>query len=139
MKTDLAKILTVSGTHGLYEFVAQTSAGGAIAESLATRSRTAFGRNSRISSLAEKAIYTTEGEMKLDEVFTALHGVLGESPAPSSKDSKDAILSLFQRAIPNYDSDRFYISHMKKVVDWYNELSQFASLDFVCDSDSEED
>jgi len=137
MKTDLAKILTVAGSHGLYEYIAPTAAGGAIAEALCDRKRTAFGRNSRISTLADIAIYTSEGEMKLDEVFTAMLKTLGEKPAPSSKDSKEDIVALFEKAIPNYDSDRFYVSHMKKVVDWYNELARFASLDFLSDAERE--
>ena len=29
-----------------------------------------------------------------------------------------------------YDADRFYVSHMKKIIDWYNDLIRFASLDF---------
>lgn len=137
MKTDLARILSVSGSHGLFEYVAQTANGGAIAESLADRKRTAFGRNSRISSLADIAIYTSEGEMRLNEVFDALHKVLGDKPAPTSKDPQASIVALFEEAIPNYDSDRFYVSHMKKVVDWYNELAQYASLDFLTDEERE--
>ena len=37
----------------------------------------------------------------------------------------------FAKAVPNYDEDRFYVSHMKKVVEWYNELKKYASLDFA--------
>ena len=137
MKTDLAKILSVSGSHGLFEYLAQTANGGAIAESLAGRKRTAFGRTSRISTLADIAIYTSEGEMRLNEVFDALHKVLGDKLAPTSKDPQASIVELFKQAIPNYDADRFYVSHMKKVVDWYNELAQFASLDFLTDEERE--
>lgn len=137
MKTDLAKILSVSGSHGLFEYLAQTANGGAIAESLAERKRTAFGRTSRISTLADIAIYTSEGEMRLNEVFDALHKVLGDKLAPTSKDPQASIVELFKQAIPNYDADRFYVSHMKKVVDWYNELAQFASLDFLTDEERE--
>ena len=137
MKTDLAKILTVSGYHGLFEYLAQTAGGGAIAESLSDGKRMAFGRNSRISTLADIAIYTSEGEMRLDAVFTALRAVLGEQAAPSGKAPADEIKALFDKAIPNYDADRFYVSHMKKVVDWYNEIAQYKNFDFVTDEERE--
>jgi len=137
MKTDLAKILTVSGSHGLYEYLAPTAAGGAIAEALTDRKRVAFSHGSRISTLADIAIYTSEGEMRLDAVFTALHEALGDKPAPSSKDPQASLVALFRKAIPNYDEDRFYVSHMKKVVDWYNELASHASLEFVTDEERE--
>lgn len=129
MKTDLARILSVSGQHGLFNYIAQAR-NGAIVEALGDKRRTCFNMKSRITTLADISIYTSEGEMKLQEVFQKLHEALGEADAPTSKASSDELKALFLKAIPNYDGDRFYVSHMKKVVDWYNELKNFASLDF---------
>ncbi|MCR5841684.1 MAG: DUF5606 domain-containing protein [Bacteroidales bacterium] len=130
MQTDLARILSVSGQHGLFQYIAQAR-NGAIGESLSTKQRKVFSANNRISTLADIAIYTSEGEMKLDEVFLALKGVLGDADAPSSKASEEELVALFQKAIPNYDPDRFYVSHMRKVVDWYDQIAKYASFDFV--------
>ena len=130
MKTDLSKILTVAGHHGLFEYVAQAR-NGIIAESLATRKRTALDAHSRVNTLADISIFTSEGELKLKEVFLALKEALGDAEAPTSKSSPEALKALFAQAVPDYDEDRFYVSHMKKVIDWYNELVQYASLDFV--------
>lgn len=129
MKTDLARILSVSGQHGLFNYIAQAR-NGAIVEALSDKRRTCFDMKSRITTLADISIYTSEGEMKLQEVFQKLHEALGEADAPTSKASADELKALFLKAIPNYDGDRFYVSHMKKVVDWYNELKNSASLDF---------
>lgn len=129
MKTNLAKIITVSGQHGLYEYVAQAR-NGIIAETLAEKKRVSFDGHSRVNTLADIAIYTSKGEMKLQEVFLALKEALGDAAAPTSKSSSDELKSLFKKAIPEYDEDRFYVSHMKKVIDWYNEIVSFASLDF---------
>ena len=130
MQTDLARILSVSGQHGLYQYVAQ-SRNGAIAESLETKQRKAFTASSRISSLADIAIYTSEGELKLDQVFLAIKDALGDAEAPSAKASEKELVALFSKAIPNYDADRFYVSHMRKVIDWYSQIVKYASLDFV--------
>ena len=130
MQTDLARLLSISGQHGLFRYIAQAR-GGAIGESLETKQRKVFPATSRISTLADIAIYTSEGEMKLDEVFLALKGVLGDAEAPSSKAPEQELVALFSKAIPNYDADRFYVSHMRKVVDWYDQLVKYASLDFV--------
>lgn len=130
MKTDLARILSVSGHHGLYLYLAQARTG-AIAEALSDKKRTCFDIKTRITTLADIAIYTSEGEMKLKEVFLKLHEVLGDADAPSPKASSEELKLLFLKAIPDYDSDRFYVSHMKKVVEWYNELKNYASLDFA--------
>ena len=134
MKTDLARILSVSGQHGLFLYIA-AARNGAIAENLETKKRVAFDMKSRITTLADIAIYTSEGELRLQDVFSKLHEVLGEENAPTSKASADELKALFEKAIPNYDPDRFYVSHMKKVVDWYNDLKNNASLDFMTDED----
>lgn len=137
MQTDLRKILAVSGHHGLYSYVAQ-SRNGVIAECLADKKRTVFGGSSRITTLADIAIYTSEGELKLAEVFAAIKNALGDGAASlSSKASDTDIKALFAKAVPNYDADRFYLSHMKKILDWYGDLVNYASLDFVKEEDDE--
>ena len=115
MKTDLSKILSISGQHGLYRYLAQAR-GGAIVESLSDGKRTVAGANNRITTLADISIYKE---------------VLGDAAAPSPKADAEELKSLFKKALPDYDGDRFYVSHMKKVVEWYNELREKASLDFV--------
>ena len=134
MKTDLTRILTVSGQSGLYLYLAQARSG-AVVESLTDRKRTAFGMSNRITTLADISIYTDAEEMKLQEVFGKLHEVLGDQDAPGSKAPAEDIRALFEKAVPNYDGDRFYVSHMKKVVDWYNCLKNYASLDFMTDEE----
>ena len=137
MKTDLAKILSVSGQHGLYRYLAQARSG-AIAESLSEGKRTVFDAHSKISTLADIAIFTSEGEVRLAEVFTAMKKTADEGTSvPSSKASSDEIKAFFAKAVPEYDEDRFYVSHMKKVLDWYGELEKYASFDFVTDEERE--
>lgn len=136
MKTDLAKILAVSGRHGLYLYIAQAR-NGAIAEALSDKKRTAFDGKSRITTLEDIAIFTSEGELKLAQVFIAISKVGGT--VPTSKSSDKEITDFFTKAVPNYDADRFYLSHMKKILDWYGELVQYASLDFVTDEDREKE
>ena len=130
MKTDLTKILSISGQPGLYLYIAQARSG-AIVGSLSDKKRSCFGLTSKMTTLADISIYTTEGEMKLSEVFLKLKDVLGGAEAPASKASSDELKALFAKAVPDYDGERFYVSHMKKVVDWYNCLLKYASLDFV--------
>ena len=65
------------------------------------------------------------------EVFLKMKEVLGDADAPGSKSSPEELKEFFGKALPDYDRNRFYVSHMKKVVDWYNALKKYASLDFV--------
>ena len=136
MKTDLSKILAVSGQSGLYLYISSTRTG-AVVEALVDKKRSAVSASSRITSLADISIYTDEEEVKLQQVLLNMKEVLGEADAPSAKSKPEELKALFEKALPTYDRDRFYVSHMKKVVEWYNALKNYASLDFV-DLDAEE-
>ena len=137
MKTDLSKILAISGQSGLYLYISQAR-NGAIVEALADKKRSSVSLTSKITSLADISIYTDDEEVKLQDVFLSMKEVLGDADAPSSKSSADDLKAFFEKALPAYDRDRFYVSHMKKVVDWYNNLKKYASLDFVNLEESEE-
>lgn len=129
MKTDLSKILTISGQSGLFNYLSQARSG-VIVESLADRKRSCFGMNSKVTTLEDISIYTEDEEVRLREVFGKMKEVLGEEDAPSAKSSDQELKSFFGKALPDYDRDRFHVSHMKKVVTWYNILKKYASLDF---------
>ena len=138
MKTDLSKILAVSGQSGLFLYISHAR-NGAIVEALADKKRTSVSMTSKLTSLADISIYTDDEEVKLQQVFLNMKEVLGDADAPSSKSGAEDLKALFEKALPTYDRDRFYVSHMKKVVDWYNNLKKHASLDFVnLEEESEE-
>ena len=130
MKTDLTRILSISGQSGLYHYVSQAR-NGVVVEALADKKRSSFGMSTKITSLADISIYTDDEEVKLQEVFLNMKEVLGDADAPSAKSSADELKALFEKALPAYDRDRFYVSHMKKVVEWYNALKKYASFDFT--------
>ncbi|MBO7509889.1 MAG: DUF5606 domain-containing protein [Bacteroidales bacterium] len=130
MKTDLTKTLAVSGQSGLYTYLAQ-SRGGVIIESLVDKKRMSVTMHTRLTALADVSIYTDDGEMKLKDVFLALQKAQGDAQVPTSKSDSATIQAFFAQAVPGYDRDRFYLSHMKKVLDWYHCLVKYASLDFV--------
>ncbi|MBR5810445.1 MAG: DUF5606 domain-containing protein [Bacteroidales bacterium] len=139
MKTDLSRILAISGQSGLYLYISQAR-NGAIVEALSDKKRSSVGITSKLTSLADISIYTDDEEVKLQDVFLKMKDVLGEADAPSAKSEPAALKALFEKALPDYDRDRFYVSHMKKVVEWYNALKNYASLDFVdLDAEAEEE
>ena len=137
MKTDLSKILSISGQGGLFLYVSHAR-NGVIVESLADKKRSAVSASGKVTSLADISIYTDDEEVKLQQVLLNMKEVLGDSDAPSAKSAPEELKALFEKALPDYDRDRFYVSHMKKVVEWYNILKNHASLDFE-DLDAQEE
>ena len=73
------------------------------------------------------------------EVLLKMKEVLKDAEAPAPKAPEADFKALFEKALPDYDRDRFYVSHMKKVVEWYNELKEYASLDFVDPEEEKEE
>lgn len=121
--------MSISGQPGLFSYLTQANAG-VVVESLATKKRTVCGMNMRISSLSDISVFTDEGEVSLETMFEKMREKLGEEPAPSPKSSPEELKKFFANVLPDYDRDRFYASHMKKIAEWYNTLKEFASLDF---------
>lgn len=130
MKTDLTKTLAISGQSGLYTYLAQAR-NGAIVQSLVDGKKSSFPASSKMTALEDISIYTEDEEVKLKDVFLRMHEYLKDEDAPSAKSSADVLKALFEQVLPEYDRERFYVSHMKKVVEWYNLLKKYASLDFV--------
>lgn len=130
-KTDLSKILSIGGEQGLFLYVSQGKAG-VIAESLITKKRNSYGLQSKVTALSDVSIYTQqEDEISLREVFMKMKDALGENPAPDQKSDSKILIKFFEGVLPDYNRDKFYVSHMKKVVYWYNILKEYASIDFV--------
>ena len=61
MKTDLSKILAISGQSGLYLYISQAR-NGAIVEALSDKKRSSVSLSSKITSLADISIYTDDEE-----------------------------------------------------------------------------
>ena len=133
-KTDLKKIVSVSGEHGLFRYLAHGKAG-MIVEALESGKRTTLGAHARVSALGDISIFTLEDELPLKEVFRKMAAELAGGEAPSQKSDPSVIRAFFDKVVPDYDGDRFYVSHMKKILEWYNCLRQFASLDFEDDEE----
>ena len=92
-----------------------------------------------MSSLADISIFTDEADVTLRDVLTTMAAKLGQGPAMSPKSDPKAIKAFFAEVIPNYDADRFYVSHMKKILDWYEALRNYATLEFVEDEEEAEE
>ena len=130
MALDLKKVLSISGQPGLFEYIAPSRTG-FIVESMSTKHRSAVPTTAKVTTLADVSIYTEDGEATLRTVLEAMRDKLEGKAAPGSKSDPEQIKKFFAEVLPGYDRDRFYVSHMKKVLDWYNNLVQFGSLEFI--------
>lgn len=130
-------ILAISGEPGLYHYIAG-SRNGVIAESLVDGKRKNFsGTHSRVSSLAEISIFTEDDDVALAEVLTSLYAHTKGEQTVSHKASEVELRSLFDEVLPNYDRERFHLSDMRKLVQWFNILVKAGMTDFSLEEPEE--
>ena len=137
----LKKILSISGKPGLYKLVS-TSKTITLVESLIDKKRIPTYSQEKIVSLGEIAIYTTEDEIPLKEVFTKIkEKENGEKIADENKSNNNKLFSYFETILPTYDKEKVYASDIKKIVNWYNLLIE-NNIDFEAEEpllDSDDD
>jgi len=114
------RIISVAGKPGLYKLLTSTK-GGVIAESLIDKKRTMVPFTG-ISALDEIAIYTYSEEIPLWKVFDSIAEKLEMKEAISHKSPAHELNTFFREILPEYDEERVYPSHIKKVIQWYNIL-----------------
>ena len=80
--------------------------------------------------MEEISIYTSDADIPLRVVFRKIQETYSDKPAPDAKSPDKDLIAFFNEVIPDYDEERFYISHMRKVVSWYNILLLNGITDF---------
>ncbi len=132
---DLKGILAISGYGGLFKLVKQTKTG-FIVESLSDGKRMQAFASSKISTLTDIAIYTESGETPLKELFrTIFEKKNQEKLSLSNKSSAEDLKNFLAEVLPDYDTERVYVSDMKKIVAWYNILVDNNLIDLENDEE----
>lgn len=134
---ELKDILAISGQPGLYRYIAP-STNGVIVESLSDKKRMNASGSSKISSLAEIAMYTDSEEVPLWQVFESLYKHTTGKPTISHKSDPAQLKKLFAEVLPDYDRERVHVSDIKKLVAWYNILVEAGMTDFKVEEPSDE-
>ncbi|MDR1197779.1 MAG: DUF5606 domain-containing protein [Prevotellaceae bacterium] len=137
-KTDLKKILSVSGYSSLFAFVGKTK-NGIVVENINDKKRTAFGESAKVSALSDISVFTNTEELHLIEVIEKIKEKENGNAISieAKKADPETVKKYFEELLPDYDRDRLYVSHMKKIMDWYNQLQNNDMLDFEKDDNAE--
>ena len=120
----LKEILSISGKPGLQKLISNSS-NAIIVESLIDGKRF--------------PAYSNEAEdMPLKEVFKRISAKENGKSALSHKEPTEKILAYFEEIVPEYDKERVYVSDMKKIIQWYNLLTEKGMLDLDEEAKEEE-
>lgn len=117
-------IIAISGMSGLYKTEAQ-KVNGVIVTSL-TEGWTRFvsNRQNLFSPLENVSIYTTGDTIDLSEVLIEVYNQQSTNPPVDLKAGDEDIRKWFFKIVPDHDTEKVYISDIKKLIKWYGILME---------------
>lgn len=114
------KIISIPGMSGLFKMVAQMRNGGFVVESLQDGRRQPVSSVQRITMLKDIAVFTTDEDMPLYEVFKKMKEQDAiASKVPTKADPAELKASL-KKILPDFDDERVHASDIRKMFLWYN-------------------
>ena len=134
-----SEIASIAGKGGLFHILKPTRSG-VIVETLDDqRKKLVIGANQRVSILKEVSIYTTgaEDSTPLEDIMRKIHEEFNGDPGVDTSDGEE-LKAFLKHVVPDYDTERVYVSDMKKLVNWYKILVAQAPEALVEQEDKED-
>ena len=129
----LRTVLSVAGKPGLYKLVSN-GRNMLIVEALdATKKRLPIHGIDKVVSLGDIAMFTEDEEVPLWQVLESVKTKCDGAACSVDykKASNEELADFFAEVLPNYDRDRVYMTHVRKLIQWYNILVEAGMTDFV--------
>lgn len=129
----LRTVLSVAGKPGLYKLVSN-GRNMLIVEALdATKKRLPIHGIDKVVSLGDIAMFTEDEEVPLWQVLESVKTKCGGAACAvdHKKASNEELAEFFAEVLPDYDRDRVYMTHVRKLIQWYNILVEAGMTDFV--------
>ena len=119
----LEKIISISGKPGLYKLISQLKSG-FIVEDVLTKKKASISNSSQVSLLDNIAMFTFDKEVPLFEVFENVAKNNDFKETISHKSTDVELRAFMLESLPDYDTERVYVSDIKKLAQWYNILNK---------------
>ena len=117
----LEEIISISGKGGLFKIVSRT-ANGLIVESIEEKKRMPVFASDSVSEFTDISIYTEDDSEPLQNILKIIFEKEKGDKALSPNSSPEELKNYMGEILPNYDRDTVYVSHIKKLLKWYNLL-----------------
>lgn len=125
----LKTILSVTGKPGLFKLIS-SGKNMIVVESLADKKRVPVYARDKVVSLGDIAIYTIEDEVPLRDVLVLIKQKENGAKASVAGTAKPEELQKYLGSVlPNFDKERVYNADIKKLINWYNLLTE-AGIDY---------
>ena len=132
------RVLTISGKPGLYRLLSRGRNMFIVECVDASKKRQPVYDSDQVVMLDDIAIYTDTEEVPLRNVFAKIYekenGVLSFDLKMSTPEE---LVEYFEGIMPDYDRERVYLTHIKKMYSWYNILVANGITDFEAAEENE--
>ena len=125
---DLSKILSVTGKSGLFKLLSHNKTS-FIVESLTDGKRFPVFPNDGVATLDNISIFTEDDDVSLQSVLLSIYKKENGAQSAVNVSDNNALKAYFAEILPNYDRERVYVSNMKKVILWYNQVVEKQLID----------
>ncbi len=125
----LNEILTIVGKSGLHKLVSKSKSG-IIVESLIDNKRFPVFGTDRVSTLEEITMFGNSEDLQLKTIFKNIFDLEKGGKAIDSKSSNEELKKYMLKIFPDYNTEKVYVSDMKKLFSWYNQLLEKKMLNF---------
>lgn len=126
MQYEFDKLIALTGQQSLFHMIANRG-NGLILEDIGTKRRQFYSaRQNQFTPMASIGIYTDDDSIELKEVFLRMRN--SEEQLPENLNEASALVSYFEKIMPEYDRDRVKINDMKKVIKWFSFLKNHELL-----------
>lgn len=116
-KVKLQDIVAVSGQSGLHKILGRSRTG-IIVEALdSTKKRMAVSLTTKVSVLNEISMYSKHDDINLSIILLNLKN--SEVSNPGKNAQPDELKKFMLVALPDYDQERVYLSHIQKLANWF--------------------
>ena len=129
----LRTVLSIAGKPGLYKLVS-SGRNMLIVEALdATKKRMPIHSVDKVVALGDIAMYTDDEEVPLWQVLENVKAKCegAACAVDHKKASNEELADFFAEVLPNYDRDRVYMTHVRKLIQWYNILVEAGLTEFA--------
>ena len=131
------RILTISGKPGRYRLISSGRNMFIVEMVDASKKRMPVYNSDSVVMLDDIAIYTDTEEVPLRNVFAKIYekeaAVL---PFDIKSATPEELVEYFEGIMPDYDRERVYLTHIKKMFAWYNLLVSNGIVEFAVEEES---
>ncbi|MCQ2263703.1 MAG: DUF5606 domain-containing protein [Bacteroidales bacterium] len=125
---DLSKVLAITGKSGLFTLISRGN-NNFIVESLTDGKRFPAFSHDGVANLENISIFTNGDDVTLESVFVSMYKKENGGKCNVSLSDGNAMKAYFAEVLPDYDRERVYVSNIKKVIAWYNQLIDHNLID----------